>query len=121
MMSARIFLLLSLLFVGGVVYTAVTRDLSPATLAIVGFLGLASLLLGFLIGRENPTALVHLLMMICTTVTIFAAIFWWYSRNQASAVVAIATAPLAIVFSGLTLRRRANRKAGPSSAPPHAG
>ena len=87
---------------------AVTRDLSPRTLGIVGFLGLASLFLGILIGRENPNAIVHLLMVLCTTVAIFAAIYWWYSRDPIAAVVALVAAPPAVVFSALTLRRRGN-------------
>jgi hypothetical protein len=108
MESAKLCLVLSLSFVGGIVYIAVTRDFSPKTLGIVGILGLASLFLGVLIGRENPTAIVHLLMVVCTTVALFAAIYWWYSLDQIAAVVALVAAPPAVVFSALTLRRRAN-------------
>lgn len=110
---AKIFLLLTLSFVGGLVYIAVTRDLSPRALVIVGALGLASLLLGFLIGRENPNAIVHLLMVAYATVAIFAAIYWWYSRDQVAAVFALAATPPAVIFSGLTLLRRGNRQKAP--------
>ena len=108
MESAKIFLILALSFIGGVAYIAVTRDFSRAILATVGILGLASLFLGVPIGRKNPTALVHLLMVVCTTVALFAAIFWWYSRDQTAAVFALVAAPPAVVFSALTLRRQAN-------------
>lgn len=111
----KIFLLLALSFVGGIVYMAVTHDVSPKTLGIVGFLGLASLLLGILIGRENPTAIVHLLMVLCATVAIFAAIYWWYSRDPVAAVFALVAGPPAVAFSALTLRRRASRSAKPPS------
>jgi hypothetical protein len=110
MESARIFLLLSFFFLGGLLYVAVTRDLSPMILAGVGFLGLASLFMGILIGRENPNGLVHLLLVIFATVAIFATVFWWYSKVPAAAVVALMTAPPALVFAGLSLRRQANRR-----------
>ncbi len=112
---AKIFLLLALSFVGGLFYIAVTHDLSPKTLAVVGILGLASLFLGFLF-RENPNAIVHLMMVFCTTVAIFAAIYWWYSRDQIAAVFALAAAPPAVVFSALTLRRMANRQKAPGGS-----
>ena len=108
MESAKIFLILALSFIGGVVYIAVTRDFSRVILATVGILGLVSLVLGVLIGRKDPTAIVHLLMVLCTTVAIFAAIFWWYSRDRIAAVCALVAAPPAVVFSALTLRRQAN-------------
>lgn len=116
MESAKIFLILALSFVGGVVYIAVTRDLSPKTLAIVGILGLASLFLGVLIDREHPTAIVHLLMVVCTTVALFAAIFWWYSRDQLAAVFALVATPPAVVFCALTLRRRGNQRKAPGGS-----
>jgi hypothetical protein len=116
METAKLFLVLSLSFVGGTVYLAVTRDLSPWTLGIVGLLGLASLFLGVLIGRENPTAIVHLLMVVCTTVALFAAIFWWYSRDRIAAVCALVAAPPAVVFSVLTLRRRAGQRKAPEGS-----
>lgn len=106
MESAKIFLLLTLGFVGGLAYIAVTHDDSPRTLGIVGFLGLASLVLGILIGRENPNAILHLLMVTFTAIAIFAGTFWWYSRDRISAMFALAATPPAIVFSALTLRRR---------------
>jgi hypothetical protein len=108
MESAKIFVILALSFAGGVVYMAVTHDFSRAILATVGILGLASLFLGVHIGRGNPTAIVHLLMVVCTTVALFAAIFWWYSRDQIAAVCALVATPPAVVFSALTLRRQAN-------------
>jgi len=110
MESARLFLLFSFSFLGGLLYVAATRDLSPMILAGVGFLGLASLFMGILIGRANPGGLVDLLLVIFATVAIFATIFWWYSKVPAAAVVALVAAPLAIVFAGLSLRRQANRR-----------
>jgi len=49
---------------------------------------------------------VHLLMVVCATVALFAGVFWWYSRDQIAAVCALVATPPAIVFSALTLRRQ---------------